>query len=520
MSTAATHREPERGPSQATAALAGVPPRPAQILDAALESGRLAAEPAGNSLAAFLAERSPAAALRLWLGGDAAADRRQLVLKLNRDIAQIDALVNTQVNAILHHPAFQRLEASWRGLRYLVEQAADAEGVKIRILSASWKELARDAERAIEFDQSQLFRKVYSDEFDTPGGQPFAALIGDYQVRPWPTAEHPQDDVAVLTAISHVAAAAFAPFVAGVHPAMFGLDDFGELERPRNLSTIFDQLEYLKWRALRESEDSRFVGLTLPRVLMRLPYQDQGNRPPGFVFHEQVAGPDRGKYLWGNAAYAFGGVLIRCYAESGWLADIRGVQRGVDGGGLVPALPVHCFSTDRTGIVPKSSTEVVIADAQEQELSELGFIALCHCQDSEYSAFYTNQSIQKPRRYDRLAATMNARVSAMLQYMLCVSRFAHYLKVLARDKIGLFTEVSECESYLHDWLQQYVTADNDAAAEVKAQYPLREAAVQVREHPGKPGCYLCVAHLWPHFGLDELVASVRVTTELIPGESR
>ena len=287
-----------------------------------------------------------------------------------------------------------------------------------------------DAERAIEFDQSQLFRKVYSEEFDTPGGQPFAALIGDYQVRPWPTAEHPQDDVAVLTAISHVAAAAFAPFVAGVHPAMFGLDDFGELERPRNLSTIFDQLEYLKWRTLRESEDSRFVGLTLPRMLMRLPYRDQGTRPAGFVFHEEVAGPDRGKYLWGNAAYAFGGVLIRSFAGSGWLADIRGVVRGVDGGGLVSSLPVHSFSTDPTGIVPKSSTEVVIADAQEQELSELGFIALCHCQDSEYSAFYTNQSIQKPRRYDRLAATMNAADIGHAPVHALRLAFAHYLKVL------------------------------------------------------------------------------------------
>jgi len=387
-------------------------------------------------------------------------------------------------------------------------------------LSVSWKELARDAERAIEFDQSQLFRKVYSEEFDTPGGQPFAVLIGDYQVRPWPSAEHPQDDVAVLTAVAHVAAAAFAPFVAGVHPAMFGLDDFGELERPRDLGKIFEQIEYLKWRVLRESEDSRFIGLTLPQVLMRLPYGDQGARPAGFPFYEEVAGPDRSHYVWGNAAYAFAAVLIRSYAESGWLADIRGVQRGVDGGGLVPTLPVHSFSTDRKGVAPKSSTEVVITDAQEQQLSELGFIGLCRCQDSEHSAFYTNQSLQKPKRYDRPAATMNARISAMLQYMLCVSRFAHYLKILARDKIGVFTEVAECEGYLHGWLQKYVTADSEAAPEVKARYPLREASVQVREHPDKPGCYLCIAHLWPHFGLDELVASVLVTTELIPGGSR
>jgi type VI secretion system ImpC/EvpB family protein len=517
MSTATIQRDVDR-PTYAAGGAASTPL--AEILDQALASTGPAAEAAGSRLGAFLAEGSPVAALRLWLGGQPVADRRQLCEWLNRDVARIDALLNAQLNAILHHPAFQQLEASWRGLCYLVEQAADADGVVVRVLSASWKELARDAERAIEFDQSQLFRKIYSEEFGMPGGQPFSVLVGDYQVRPWATAEHSQDDVALLTAISHVAAAAFAPFVAGVHPAMFGLDDFGELERPRDLRKIFDQLEYLKWRSLRESEDARFLGLTLPRMLMRLPYRDQTMRPAGFIFHEETAGPDRGKYLWGNAAYAFAAVLIRCFAESGWLADIRGVVRGAERGGLVPDLPVHSFSTDRDGIAPKPSAEVVVADSQEQELSELGFISLCRCHDSDRSAFYTNQSIQKPHRYDRLAPTMNARVSAMLQYMLCVSRFAHYLKILARDKIGLFTEVAECERYLHDWLQKYVTADGDAAAEVKAQYPLREAAVQVREHPGKPGCYLCVAHLWPHFGLDELVASVRVTTELIPGVNR
>ena len=472
-------------------------------------------QPDSQRAEAASAEAAPEAP-RLRPGDAPPADMQQSVHTLNRQIAAIDALLCDQLNAILHHPGFQQLEASWRGLRYLVEQAESAEGVKIRVLSVSWKELARDAERAIEFDQSQLFRKVYSEEFDTPGGQPFGALIGDYQIHPRPAAEHPLDDVELLTAISHVAAAAFAPFVAGVDPSMFGLDEFGELERPRDLAKTFDEIEYLKWKALRDSEDARFVGLILPRVLMRLPYDDDPRRAVGFRFHEEVAGADRGKYLWGNAAYALAALLIRAFGQSGWLADIRGVQRGVEGGGLVPDLPVHCFSTDRTGIAPKSSTEVIVTDAQEQQLGELGFIALCHCQDSEHSALYSNPSIQKPKRYDRPAATMNARISAMLQYMFCVSRFAHYLKILARDKIGSFAEAAECESYLQQWLQKYVTPDADASPEVKAVYPLREAQVSVRAHPGRPGCYLCVAHLWPHFGLDELVASVRVTTELIP----
>jgi type VI secretion system protein ImpD len=496
-------------------------PKPAGLLDEVLQGTRSGEGPVSDKLERFLGEPSPAAALALWTGWIAAPgarpDKEQLCRLLGRDIARLDAVLTRQVNAILHHPSFQKLEASWRGLRYLVEQSENAENVKIRLLSVSWREIARDAERAIEFDQSQLFRKVYSDEFGTPGGEPFSVLLGDYQIRPFPSAEYPTDDVAALTAVSHVAAAAFAPFIASADPAMFALDDFTGLQQPLNLSKTFDQLEYLKWRAFRDTEDARFVGLTMPRVLARLPYEDDGSRVDGFRFREETEGPDRGKYLWGSAAYAFGAVLVRAFDRSGWLAGIRGVSRDDVSGGLAPDLPVHCFTTDRRGVAPKCSTDAIITDAQEHELSELGFIPLCHCADTELSAFFTNQSVQKPRVYDEPAATMNARISAMLQYMLCVSRFSHYLKVAARDKIGSFTEAEQCESYLYKWLQQYVTSDGDATPEVKAEYPLREAGVRVREQPGKPGSYLCVAHLWPHYELDELVATVKVTTELTPG---
>jgi type VI secretion system ImpC/EvpB family protein len=500
------------------AAVSAPPAAAPRLLDAIVETTLSAGAAARFPLDQFLAEPSLAKALSTWIGWTAtpgaAIDPQRLLAMLNHDVARLDAMISRQANAVLHHPRFQRLEASWRGLRYLVEQVKDAEAVKIRVLSVSWQELARDAERAIEFDQSQLFRKVYGEEFDTPGGKPFGILLGDYEVRPWPSADHPVDDLAVLEAISHVAAAAFAPFVAGVHPAMFGLDQFAELERPLDLPRTFQQLEYLKWRALRDSEDSRFAALTLPRVLMRLPYEDDGSRIDGFAFREEVAGPDRGQYLWGSAVWAFGAVVIRAFTDSGWLADIRGVRRGVEGGGLVKGLPTHSFATDARGLVTKCSTDVIIADQQEQELSELGFIPLCHCPGTEFSAFYGNQSVQKPKKYDEPAATMNARISAMLQYMLCVARFAHYLKIAARDKIGSFVEASECENYLHRWLQQYVTSDTEAAPEVKAQYPLREASVQVREQPGKPGKYQCIAHLWPHFELEELTTSLRVTTEL------
>ena len=400
------------------------------------------------------------------------------------------------------------------------EQADGAEGVKVRVLSASWKELARDLDRAIEFDQSQLFAKVYGEEFGTPGGEPFGVLLGDYEIWPRPSADHPVNDVEALQKLSGVAAAAFAPFVAGAHPAMFGVDRFGELDQPLHLAGAFDQMEYFHWNNLRTEEDVRFVGLTMPRVLMRLPYEDDGTRADGFRFREDVTAPDRSGYLWGTAVYAFGAVLVQAFARSGWLAEIRGVKTGqeaaVAGGGVVNGLPVHSFSTDKQGVVPKCSTDVTITDYQEQELGELGFLPLCHCQGTELSVFYTNQSIQKPKKYDTAAATMNARISAMLQYILCASRFAHYLKVIARDKIGSFQEAAECEAYLHNWLQQYVTSDAEASPATKARFPLREARVKVEENRSRPGSYLCTAHLWPHFQLDGLTAAIRLRTELAP----
>ena len=402
----------------------------------------------------------------------------------------------------------------------------DDDSVKIRVLSVSWGELVQDQMRALEFDQSQLFRKVYEAEFGHPGGEPFGALLGDYEIRHRLVADHPYDDLETLLKISSVAAAAFAPFITGVHPSFFGLDGFTELERPLNLPRTFEQLEYLKWRALRQSEDARFVGLTLPRVLMRLPYGAEGAQVAGLPFREEVEGPDRSKYLWGNAVYAFGGVLIRCFAHSGWHADIRGVrqavdQRGVkvclDEGGLVSGLPVHSFRTDHAGVATKFSTDVIITDDQERELGELGFIPLCHCYDSEFSAFYGNQSIQKPAKFDDPKATANARLSAMLQYMLCVSRFSHYLKVISRDKIGSMVGPEDCEAHLGRWLQNYITASDSAGPEVKAKYPLREAKVQVREQPDKPGTYNCIIHLRPHYQLDQMFMAVKLTSELAPG---
>ncbi len=385
----------------------------------------------------------------------------------------------------------------------------------MRILDVSWKELARDLGRAIEFDQSQLFKKVYSEEYDTPGGEPFGVLLGDYEVRHRTDSEHRTDDLSTLRAVAGVAAAAFAPFVAAAHPALLDLTEFAELELPLNLERTFDQAEYLAWNAFRDTEDARFVGLTLPRVLMRPPYRDDGARADGFRFREEVGGPDRENYLWGNAAYAFGAVLARAFADSGWFAMIRGGE----GGGLAPGLPAPSFGLDRPGVAPRPPTDAVVTDAMEKEVGELGFIPLCACQDAGAAAFHGNQSVQKPAKFDEPAATANARLSAMLQYVLCAARFAHYIKVISREKLGSFTGPAECEEYLRRWLQNYTTANEDAGPDLKARHPLREARVQVRERPDKPGSYLCVAQLRPHFQLDQLSAGLKLVTELGPGRT-
>lgn len=454
--------------------------------------------------------------------------KEEITRRLGREVARIDDLIARQVNAILHHPAFQKLEASWRGLKYLVEKLPEDETVKIKVLSITWGELVADQNRALEFDQSQLFRKVYESEFGHPGGEPFGILVGDYEIHHRPSAQHPYDDLDALSKIGSVAAAAFAPFISGVHPEFFGLDSFTELERSLDLVKIFEQVDYVKWRAMRRAEDSRFVGLTLPRILMRLPYGTPGAPRDAIGLREDVGGPDRSKYLWGNAAYAFGAVVIRSFVSSQWPADIRGVRTGVDSGGakiclddagLVSGLPVHSFSTDRAGVAIKCTTDVIVTDAQEKGIGELGFIPLCHCYDTAFSAFYGNQSIQKPATYDDAKASINARLSAMLQYILCVSRFAHYIKVLARDQIGSMKTPEDCEDFLRHWLQNYVTASENAGPEVKAKYPLREAKVQIREVPDAPGTYHCQVHLRPHYQLDQMFMSVKLSTKLSEGRA-
>ncbi|GAB5442187.1 MAG: type VI secretion system contractile sheath large subunit [Fuerstiella sp.] len=473
---------------------------------------------ASNVLDRFLSERSDVESLKLWRSHSGIRDKIQTVPQLqrllSRDIARLDRLLNAQLNAILHHPRFQKLEGSWRGLQYLTEQVEDGAAVKIRVLDLSWKELTRDMERAMEFDQSHFFRKVYNEEFDLSGGEPYSVLLCDHEVRLRPGPGAPTDDLATLKSVMQVAAASFAPFITSASPALFGLESFAELQRPMNLTRMFEQKEYVRWNALRDQDDARFLGMVMPRMLLREPWPDDGSRADGFCFREDTSDPHLKGHLFGNAIYGLGAVMIRAFCRSGWLADIRGVRRDHEEGGLLTDLPHHHFSTDTRGIASRTSTDVALTDLQEAELSELGFASLCPCRDSHFSAFHSTPSLQRPKKYDEESATVNARLSSMLHYMLCVGRIAHYIKVLGREKVGSFADPTDCEAYLNDWLQRYVTYDADASDEVKAQYPLRAAEATVTEHPGKPGCYFTTVHLQPHYQLDDMVSAVKLTTEL------
>ena len=429
---------------------------------------------------------------------------RNIETTINSRIAAIDQLISAQLNEIMHAEEFQKLEASWRGLQHLVFESETGTMLKIRVLNTPKKDLLRDMERAPEFDQSALFKKVYEEEFGTFGGSPIGALIGDYEF-----SNHPQD-ILLLEKISQVAAAAHAPFVSAASPQLFGWDTFSDLQEVRDLAKIFDRTEYAKYRAFRESEDSRYVGLTLPHTLMRLPYGKETVPTETFNFEEDVDGTDHKKYLWGNAAYSFGTRMTESFAQYHWCVSIRGVE----GGGLVQGLPTHTFRTDEGEIALKCPTEIAITDRREKEFSDLGFIPLVHCKGTDYAAFFGAQSSNKPVKYDSDAANANARLSTQLQYMMAVSRFAHYLKAMMRDKIGSFMSRTDCERFLNQWITNYVTADDNASPATKAQYPLREASVEVSEVPGKPGVYRAIAFLKPHFQLDELSVSLRLVAEL------
>src|SRR5277367_4598378 len=425
-------------------------------------------------------------------------------MMINARIAQIDHLLSLQLNEILHHAQFQKLEGSWRGLKYLMDSSETGVGLKIRVLNVSKKELLRDIEKAPEFDQSALFKKIYEEEYGVFGGAPFASLVGDYEF-----GKHPED-MALLEGVSHVAAQAHAPFVSAAAADLLNLESFTQLGAPRDLAKIFDSTEYAKWKSFRQSEDSRYVALALPRTLARLPYGEETKPIDEFAYEEHVDGTDHSKYLWMNAAYSLGTRMTNSFSMYGMCVAMRGVE----GGGLVEGLPTHNFYTDEGDIALKCPTEIPITDRREKELADLGFVPLVHCKGTDYAAFFSVQSCQKPKVYDKDAANANARLSAQLPYIMAVSRFAHYLKAMMRDKIGSFMSRTDCERWLNRWITKYVTPDDSASPATKAERPLREARIDVTEVPGKPGVYRAVAFLRPHFQLDELTVSLRLVADL------
>jgi type VI secretion system protein ImpC len=419
-------------------------------------------------------------------------------------IAQLDALISAQLNAVMHAPEFQKLEATWRGLHYLVDQTETSTSLKIKVLNVSKKDLLKDLERASEFDQSATFKRIYEEEYGVFGGAPFGLLIGDYQF-----GNHPQD-LSLLEKMSNVAAASHAPFIAAANSTAFNLASFTQLGDPRDLAKIFDSVEYARWKSFRESEDSRYVGLCMPRVLMRLPYGSANVPVESFNYEEDVDGKHHDKYLWGNPAYAFATRVTDAFAKHGWCTAIRGVE----GGGLVEGLPTHTFRTDEGDVALKCPTEIAITDRREKELADLGFIPLVHCKGRDFAAFFSLQSANKPRKYDTDFANANARLSSQLQYLFATSRFAHYLKAMMRDKIGSFMSRQNCQDFLNRWISNYILLDDDAGQSAKAKYPLREARIEVEDIPGKPGVYRAIAFLKPHFQLDEIDVSLRLVADL------
>jgi type VI secretion system protein ImpC len=469
------------------------------LLDQIVEEGRFGVEPASKERGKNLVKEFIAQVL-----DGSMTIARDAEMMINARIAQIDHLISLQLNEVMHNATFQKLEGTWRGIKYLMDQSETGVMLKIKVLNVGKKELLKDLERAPEFDQSQLFKKVYEEEYGIFGGSPFGALVGDYEF-----GKHP-DDMALIEKISNVAAAAHAPFVSAAAPDLFNLQSYTTLDAPRDLAKIFDTTEYAKWKSFRMTEDSRYVALCLPRTLGRLPYGKDTKPVEAFNYEEHVDGSDHSKYLWMNAAFALASRMTNSFSQYGMCVAMRGVE----GGGLVTGLPVHNFYTDEGDVAMKCPTEVPITDRREKELADLGFVPLVHCKGTDYAAFFSVQTAQKPKLYDTDSANANARLSAQLPYLMAVSRFAHYLKAMMRDKIGSFMSRADAEIFLNRWITRYVVPDDTASPSMKARCPLRDARIDVSEVPGKPGVYRAVAFLRPHFQLDELTVSLRLVAEL------
>jgi len=437
---------------------------------------------------------------------------RNVISTIRKAIAAIDNVVSKQLGAVMHHERFQKLEGTWRGLHYLVHNSETGEQLKIRMFNAPKKDLGKELENATEFDQSCVWKAIYENEFGSPGGQPYGLLVGDYEF------DHKTPgDMGILEKMSGIAAASFAPFITSPSSKLFGLETWEQMPSIRDLKSSFDAKEYVKWKSFRESEDSRFVVMTMPRTLARLPYGSQTNPIDQFDFAEVETGPggepiaiSHDNYCWMNTSFVLATKMTAAFSETSWCTAIRGATSG----GKVEGLPTHIVKSLDGDTDIKCPTEVAITDRREKELSDLGFFPLSHYKNTDYSVFFGGQTAQKPKQYDLDAATENAAISARLPYIMASSRIAHYLKVMARDNIGSFKEAEDVQAWLQRWIIQYVSADEKPSEQAKARFPLREAKIEVKPIPGAPGSYNAVAHLRPWLQMEELNASVRMVARL------
>jgi type VI secretion system protein ImpC len=437
---------------------------------------------------------------------------RSVIASIRQGIAQIDKVVSEQLAAIMHHEKFQTLEGTWRGLHYLTHKSETGPMLKIRMLNCPKKDLGKELEKAPEFDQSCVWKAIYENEFGMPGGTPYGCLVGDYQF------DHKTPgDMDILQGMSSIAAASFAPFITTPSPKLFGFESWEQLPTIRDLASTFDAKEYVKWKAFRDSEDSRFVVMTMPRTLARLPYGSKTKPIEEFDFEEVETGADgepiaisHDNYCWMSTAYVQAATMTAAFSETSWCTAIRGANSG----GRVEGLPTHVVKSPDGDTDIKCPTEVAITDRREHELSKLGFYPLSHYKNTDYSVFMGGQTCQKPKIYDTDSATSNAAISARLPYIMASSRIAHYLKVMARDSIGSFKEAEDVQAWLERWIKQYVSADAKPTEEAKARYPLADARIEVKPVPGAPGSYNAIAHLRPWLQMEELNASVRMVARL------
>jgi type VI secretion system protein ImpD/type VI secretion system protein ImpC len=471
-------------------------------------------------MSAFLVEREPGTILRRWMGQDrlhaiaASGKSRKAILEeaLDRDIAALDAAISRQLDALLHHPRLTRLEGSWRGLHWLVDGFVQDRLVKVRLLPVRWQELARDLERAPEFDRSALFRLIYEDEFGMPGGEPYGMLAADFEIRPGPASGHPVDDVRMLDQLAAIGAAAFCPIVLPASPALAGLDSWHELNTTHSLTDVLRAPDRTRWRSLAAREDTRFLALALPRTLGRAAWRDDGSRADRFRYREDAGAPTQ--RVWTTPVYALASVASRAFARFRWPAEIRGAEPGWEAqGGVVETLPHERFRADPPGPPPRPPLEVSLTDEQERDAADGGMVAFCGLESLPEASFSGLPSLHNPPRMTAQAADANQRISAQLNSVLCVSRFAHILKLMGRDMVGSSLDATEVELRLQQWLNRHVTG-LAGSGQATARYPLRDARVEVRERPGRPGSYGCIIHLQPHYQLDEVGATFRLVTDL------